>query len=291
MDIVDGQVHVGHGEIEATLRAMDALGIRSLFIDELWGGKLGEGDPTHIQPGFRLPNGAWRTFSPTAEQASLLHPDRFSYLVRVDRKDPDLAALMRIIGSAPHARAVRVQPTWTMAEAGAFAEGAYDEIFALAGEHGLPVFLFMPGFAELLPRYLARFPQVTFVVDHCGMPFQQIPFDRPEAERARVETPNYFDEVLKLADYPNAALKWAHAPARFGVPDYPFEPLRPFLRRAISAFGPERIMWASDNSVIPDQTWSDLLHAIRDNPELTAEEKRWILGASARRILNWPSSE
>jgi predicted TIM-barrel fold metal-dependent hydrolase len=153
------------------------------------------------------------------------------------------------------------------------------------------VFLFMPGFAELLPRYLARFPQATFVVDHCGMPVGGIPHDRSEAERARVETPAYFDEVLKLADYPNAALKWAHAQARFGVSDYPFEPLRPFLRRAISAFGPERIMWASDNSVIPDQNWSDLLHAVSDNPDLTAEEKRWILGASARRILNWPLSE
>jgi predicted TIM-barrel fold metal-dependent hydrolase len=291
MDIVDGQLHVGRGEIESTLKAMDALGVRSVVIDELWGGKLGEGDPTHLQPGFRLPNGAWRTLSPTAEQASLQYPDRFSYLVRVDRRDPDLAALMRVLGSTPHARAVRVQPTWTMAEAGAFAEGAYDELFALAGENGLPVFLFMPGFAELLPRYLAKFPQVTFIVDHCGMPFQQIPFDRPEPERARVETPAYFDEVLKLADFPNAALKWAHAQARFDVHDYPFERLRPYLRRAISAFGAERIMWASDNSVIPEHSWTDLLHAVRDAPDLTAEEKRWLLGASARRLLSWPAPE
>jgi predicted TIM-barrel fold metal-dependent hydrolase len=288
MDIVDAQVHVGRGSIAATLAAMDALGVSGVMIDEFWGTREGD-DPTHIAPGFRLPNGAWRATCPTAEEACAVHPDRFAYLVRVDRRDPDLACLMRVIGSTPHARAVRVQPVWTMDEARAFADGAYDEVFQLADRHGLAVCLFMPGFAELLAPYLAKFPQVTFVVDHCGMAFPRIPPDRPEDERRRVEQLSYFDEVLRLAAHPNAALKWSHVQNRFGAKDFPYEPVRPILRRAVDAFGAERLLWASDHTVIPNHSWSDMLHAVRDDPGLSAEEKAWILGGSARRIFDWPA--
>ena len=51
------QVHVGRGVIASALEAMDALGIRSLLIDEFWG-TFGGTHPSHIQPGHLLPNGA-----------------------------------------------------------------------------------------------------------------------------------------------------------------------------------------------------------------------------------------
>jgi hypothetical protein len=37
-------------------------------------------------------------------------------------------------------------------------------------------------------------------------------------------------------------------------------------------------------------TWTDLLHCVRDDSELSQEEREWILGRSARRILQWPSA-
>jgi predicted TIM-barrel fold metal-dependent hydrolase len=289
LDIVDAQLHVGRDAIAPTLAAMDALGIRGVVIDEFWGVFGGE-DPTHIAPGFKLPNGAWRATCPTAEIASALHPDRFAYLVRVDRRDPDLEAVMRVIASAPGARAIRIQPVWTMAEARAMADGAYEPLFALADRHRLPVFAFIPGFVELLVPYLTKFPELSVVVDHTGMPFAGIPPDRPEDEARRVASPAYFDQVLRLADFPNAALKWAHAQARFGVADYPYAALRPFLRRAVDAFGPKRVMWASDETVIPDHSWSDLLHAVRDDLGLTADEKAGVLGGAVRRLLDWPAA-
>jgi predicted TIM-barrel fold metal-dependent hydrolase len=286
MEIVDAQLHLGRGAIEPTLAAMDALGISALVIDELWGTKKSD-DPTHYDPGFILPNGAWRATCPVAEQACALHPDRFSYLVRVDRRDPDLACVMRLIASMPHARAVRVQPVWLMDEVRAFADGAYDELFELADRNGLPVFLFMPGFAELLPRYLRTFQNVTFIVDHTGMPFPGVPIDQAEAERGKKQASAYLEEVLKLADFPNAALKWAHAQTVFNEHDYPYQPIRGYLKQAIGAFGAEQVMWASDSSVIPRHCWSDILHYVRDDPDLTQEEKSWVLGGSVRKLLNW----
>ncbi len=286
LDIVDCQYHMGQGEIGPTLSAMDALGIRSLLIDEFWG-EFGSSHPTHIQPGYRLENGAWRTAFPTAEQASILYPERFAYLVRIDRLDPELESVMRAIASTPHALAFRLQPVWTLDEVTAFAEGAYDQLLAIAQDVGLPVCLFIPGYVELLEPYLERFPSLSFIIDHCGMGFSNIPPGRSSADAEKTRHPSYLDTVCRLADKPNVAIKWSHAQNLLGAHHYPYETLRPLLRQLINAFGKERVMWASDNSVIPNHTWSETLHYVRDNPDLSQSEKAWILGRSARQVLSW----
>jgi len=289
MDIVDAQVHMGRGKIEATLEAMDALGIASVLIDELW--PMAGRHPSQIDPGYLLSNGVFRATWPTAEEASLRFPDRFSHIARIDRLDPQLESIMRVVGSSPHGRAFRLQPVWTMAEAAAFAAGAYDPLLAIAQDIGLPVCLFIPGHVELLAPYLRRFPGLTFVIDHCGIGFPGIPPDRSEAEAARTLTPAYLDEVARLAEYPNVALKWSHAQSRLGAGRYPYPELRPLLRRMLAAFGPERVMWASDNTVMFGYGWGDLLYSLRDDPELSPEEKAWLLGGTARRVLKWPAAK
>lgn len=289
MDIVDCQFHLGKGEIDSTLRAMNALGIRSVLVDEFWG-EFGTTHPTHIQPGYLLANGAWRAAWPTAEQAGILYPDRFAYLVRIDPRDPDIESVMQTVGTSPHARAFRLQPVWTMDDVSAFANGAYDAVLGLAQEIGLPICVFIPGYVELLIPYLRRFPKLKFIIDHCGMGFPGIPAGRPHDEAQKSRMPDYLDTVCKLAEFPNVALKWSHAQNLLGAQIYPYEPLRPLLRKVINAFGKERVLWASDNSVIPNHTWSNLLHCLRDDPELSQSEKEWILGRSARQILNWPVS-
>lgn len=288
VDVVDTQLHINGGMIAPTLEAMDALGIASVLIDEFWG-VWGGTHPTHIEPGCLLGNGAWRAACPTAEQASILHPDRFSYLVRIDARDPELESVMRVVGSSPHARAFRLQPVWTLADAEGFANGGYHRLFEIATEVGLPVFLFIPGYVEFLEPYARRFPDVTFVIDHCGMGFANIPVGRAPAEAHATQGRAYFDRVLCLAELPNVMLKWGHAQDRFGVTSYPYEHLRPILRCAIEAFGADRLMWAGDKSVMVGHTWSNLLHCVMDDPELSQGERQWILGKTARRILNWPA--
>lgn len=287
MDIVDAQVHLGRGMVAPTLEAMDALGVASAVIDEIWDG-LGESHPTHIQPGYLLENGAWRAAWPTAEEASIVHPDRFSYVVRIDRRDPQLESVMRFVGTSPCARAFRLQPVWTIDEVDAFANGAYEHLLEIAREVALPLFLFIPGYVGLLEPYARKYSELMFVVDHCGMGFAGIPPDRPEPEARAALDVGYFDQVLRLAELPNVALKWSHAQDLFGAATYPYDALRPVLRRAIEAFGADRLLWASDKSVMVGHTWTDLLHCVREDPELSQDEKEWILGGSTRRILKWP---
>ena len=287
IDIVDTQLHMARVKIDATLEAMDALGIRSVLIDEFWG-TWDSPDSTHIQPGYRLANGSWRALMPTAQEAGLLQPDRFAHLVRIDRRDPQLECVMRVIASSPNARSFRLQPVWTRDEAAALAGGAYDALLALAEDIGLPVCWFAPGHVELLAPYMRRYPKLVFVIDHCGMGFPNIPPGRTEAEERRTLDPTYLRDVIKLAEYPNAVLKWSHAQDRFGVRTYPYEGLRPLLRQAIEGFGADRLMWASDKSVMFGHSWSDILHAVRDDLELSHEEKSAILAGTARRVFDWP---
>jgi hypothetical protein len=57
----------------------------------------------------------------------------------------------------------------------------------------------------------------------------------------------------------------------------------------VDAYGPERVMWASDYTMIRRHaSWGEALFSIRDCPSLSEHEKTWLLGRTARRVLNWP---
>ena len=67
-----------------------------------------------------------RQFGPIADGESL-YPERFSYVQRVNRRDPDLAALFAILGSSPGCRSLRIDVR-EPAENQASRDGGYDEL-------------------------------------------------------------------------------------------------------------------------------------------------------------------
>jgi predicted TIM-barrel fold metal-dependent hydrolase len=297
MDIVDSQVHIGPGGAAAMVAAMNALGIQSVLNDEWWMGTAGD-------PGYRVADGrAFRTTSPTAELAAWNYPGRFSYLVRVDHRDPELRSVVRLARDSTYVRALRISPGINRAELGAFAAGEVEPVFAAAADNGLPIFVQIAGNTPLLAPYLKKFRKVRVIVCHCGMPpgrtlwpifakMEGLPDSLEYWGQIGSEPPaQAFDKVLRIAELPNVALKWAHAPNMFDAPGYPNESLRPFLRKALNAFGAERIMWASDISANQTgESWAELLFALRDNPELSAHEREYLLGRTARNWLDWDVS-
>ncbi len=293
MDVVDSQVHMGPGGAAEMVAAMDALGIKSALIDEWW-----LGTPGH--PFYPVGDGALRTASPTAELASWTYPGRFSYLVRVDYRDPELRNVARFARDATYARALRVSPAMSRAELAALSSGQFDGVFAAACEFGLPVFVMIAGKADLLVPYLKKFPDLKVILCHCGTPpgarmrgaiihMEDLPDSKAYWDKVGEEpVAEGFDKVLRMADWPNVALKWAHAPMMFDQPGYPNAGTRPFLRKAIDAFGADRVMWASDISAnMTGESWAELLFAIRTNPDLSTEEREAVLGKTARAWIGW----
>ena len=288
MDVVDAQLHIGPGMIDSTLEQMDAIGIRSVLIEEYWYW-IRTTNPLHNHPGHEMANGAWRASFPTAETASILHPDRFGFFVRVDRNDPDLECVMRVIAGSPHARAFRFLATRNREEAAAFIAGGYVEPFELVQELELPVCLAIPGYVEHLAQYATRFPDVQFVVDHWGFAMANNTSEQPEGDHRRAMGVGYLDVILGLAEQPNVSIKISHGHSFFGATAPGYEAVRPHLRRVIETFGADRVLWSTDQTVThPSASWSDLLHTVADDPELSAEEKELVLGANARRIFDWP---
>lgn len=276
--IVDSQIHLFRTTgLEGGLSAMNALGIQSALIDEYW---VVEEDGREIFPGYRMPNGAVRVVPAQAMHASARYPDRLAYLVRTDHRDPDPAHWIRAIADSPYARATRFVVR-SEVELRDFATGGYDPIFRAACDHGVPIFLFLDtGDTASAVRYIEAFPSATIVIDHIGM----------GRSREEVRTPDKFEAMLELARYPNVYVKWCHAYFGFGPAKYPFEGTHQPLRRAVDAFGAERLMWASDFTIREHEiAWVDRLLSVRESPVLTREEKAWVLGGTARRVLAWPA--
>jgi L-fuconolactonase len=284
MDIVDAQVHLNRlGSdwertddaliVDYAVVTMDALGLDAILIDE-WAGF--DEKRRHL-PGHVLPNGAMRGQHPFSETAMQLQPNRFAYVARIDPNDPEVDALMAAVRTKPGAVCLRIVPIPEVGEVELFERGGYDRLFAAAEEHQVPIFCWFPGRSHLLAPSLEKFPKLQLILDHCGV-------SRTEGNHAE-----QLKRVYSLAKYPNLALKWCHAPSHLSRAGYPFADVIPHLREAIDAFGPQRIMWASDHTQSKvHHSWAQALYYVLDSKELTDQEKEWILGRSVRTILRWP---
>ena len=232
MNIVDAQVHIGPGRIEETLAAMDALGIRAILIDEYWVGRKA-GDPAYSVPG-----GAQRPVQPTAELAALLYPERFSYLVRLGRRDKDVTTVIRMARDAPHARALRITPGMRPDEVAAFAAGEYASICAAACDCGLPLFMFVPGRPGDVVRYARQYPSLRIVIDHLPAMLNRMAADA----RTAVEV-----NLQELAKRP---LVWFKVSELMQVTDGKpvIDPAvyKPTLDYMFDTFGQDKLIFGSD---------------------------------------------
>ena len=297
MEIIDSQIHFGPGGIAETIAAMDAIGISAVMIDEWW-------IKTPNDPHYAVGPGVQRRPSPTAELAAWQYPDRFSYLLRIDHRDPELDSLVRQARDATHCRALRVSPGMSRDAVAKFAAGDYAPVFRAAAENGLPVFTMVAGNTELIGRYLDDFPDLKVIICHTGMPpgrlmrpvimkLEGLPDSEAHWNKVGEEPlDKAFDRVLKMADRPNVAMKWAHASTMFDSPGYPNAGTWPWLRKAINAFGADRIMFGTDYTVnLTGESWAELVFSIRANPDLSDEEREWIFAKTARKWLNWPTAQ
>jgi L-fuconolactonase len=290
MDIVDAQVHLNRlGSdwertpddviVDYAVETMDALGLSAILIDE-WAGFDNPVTKRGHLPGRFLPNGAVRGEHPFSEAAMRLHPERFAYIARIDPIDPDLETLMAGVRQKPGALCLRIVPIPEAGELALYEQGGFDAMFASAERHQVPIFAWFPGRSHLLIPTLEKFPNLQLILDHCGV------------SRSEPNVANQLDAVLALSKYPNLSLKWCHAPSQMSREGYPFRDVIPHLRRAIDAFGPERVIWASDfTQSRSHHSWAQALYYVLDSDRLSDDEKAWILGRSVRTILRWPQPD
>ena len=153
---------------------------------------------------------------------------------------------------------------------------AYRQLCQLAGELGMALCALVD--PERLPeiaRAAAAFPGTAFVVDHLA----RIGAGRP-IEQAHI------DALCALARYPNCFVK-VSAFYALGDKRPPHDDLIPMIRQVYEAFGPDRLMWASDCPYqVDNETYEDGISLVRDRLEfLTDDDKAALLTENAQRVF------
>ncbi|MBV6650304.1 MAG: amidohydrolase family protein, partial [Hoeflea sp.] len=134
----------------------------------------------------------------------------------------------------------------------------------------------------MLPRQLPNAmaladlaPDVTFILDHCGVP--DIKGDARQPWR---------DHITELARRPNVVAKISGVVAYADPDTWIAGTLRPWVEHTISSFGWDRVVWGSDWPVCTLGggllAWVAATHALIDGA--SAEEKQKLLSGNAQRI-------
>lgn len=302
IEVVDAQVHLNQitpdwrsvsqdDLVNMSIQAMNAVGVDCVLVGEVNESILRD----------RRNSGSGGDSSPRmypfSERAVEMYPERFAYHTVVDFFDPKIDQWMEDVQRRPGANSIRIVPIPQSGDVDRLERGEYSELFAAAERYGIPVFAWVPGRAQLLVQYIRKYPKLQFIIDHCGVGVAPLrsgnlpPTMATSLTASRKMRVKELSSVCDLATYPNVALKWCHGPGLLSDEKYPYEDVLPLLREAIDAFGPERIMWASDYTIAREHngdTWAECLYYLLNSRQLSPSEKEWILAGAARQVLRWP---
>lgn len=149
-------------------------------------------------------------------------------------------------------------------------------IWKRAQSLGVPMQIYTPitRIPDLVPL-LEQHPDLDVVIDHMA----DCPIDQPQE----------LDKLLALARYPRVFVKISHLWSISRQP-YPWLDAQEFVRRCYDAFGPQRIMWATDWPVCNGWTsYEKTLSVVCDDMSfLNEDDKSWILSKTIERV--WPFS-
>jgi len=131
---------------------------------------------------------------------------------------------------------------------------------------------------ESLPtvdRMCEKLPDTPVVVDHFG----RVGIDGTIRETDLAA-------LCRLARHKRTHVK-VSAFYALGKKASPYTDLSPMIRRLLDAFGPERLMWATDCpfQVQEGHTYADSINLVRERLDyLSASDREWLLGKTAERV-------
>lgn len=203
------------------------------------------------------------------------YPGVFSGVGIVDQQSPDVARQMRelarqgVRGFRLHSRGEDVA-SWVN-------DPGMTQVWQTARAEGLAVCpLINPQDLPHIAALCRKFPGTKVVIDH----FARIGVSGNIEQDA-------LDTLCGFAKFPDVYVKTSAFYA-LGKKQAPYTDLLPMIRRVVDAFGPERLMWASDcpYQVQPPHTYEESLALIRDRAEfLSASDKEALLRGTAEKVF------
>lgn len=246
--------HRGAGEltVEELLGEMDAAGVaRALLVSPTW-------------EGYR---------NDYVLKAASTHPERLGAIVRLDLSQEDVEQV-RAWHADPHvigARTVFIKQTedWLR-------EGVADWFWPVAEELGMPLMVYAPYQYDEIRQVAERHPGLRMAICHLGM----------DTKLRDDQILPQIDEVVKLAELPNIAIKASSLPS-FVTEVYPFPSLHRHIERLVDAFGPERVFWGSDLSRLRC-TYKELVALFAEELDfLDDDARRLVMGQALSDWFGW----
>ena len=200
------------------------------------------------------------------------YPDLFQGVCRVDPLDPAAPdSLSQLAGQA--FRGVRLSPAGN-ASGDWFRGPLMPPLWKRCEQLKLPMTVLAP--ITRMPEVsalLEKLPDLTVVIDHMA----DCPIDQPEE----------LEKLIALKRYPNLFVKISHTWSISRQP-YPWLDVQEFVKRLHAAFGPERLMWATDWPVVEGwSTYDKALAVVRDDMKfLNADDLDWMMCKTIERV--WP---
>ncbi len=203
------------------------------------------------------------------------YPGTFSGVAVVDHHASDVRDTMRSLRKQG-VRGFRIHPgsdpvdMWLGSDAmAAFWGYGADENLAMCG-------LVNPDALVPLDKMCQRFPRTPVVIDH----FARIGVD------GTIRTADV-DNLCRLARHENTHVK-VSAFYALGKKQSPYLDLGPMIRRLVDAYGPQRLMWATDcpYQVQNGHTYRDSVELIRTRLDsLSSDDRQWLLRKTAEKVF------
>ena len=140
------------------------------------------------------------------------------------------------------------------------ADGSLDWLWKSAEEEKIPISMLVTDSLIELQKIAERHPELRLTIDHLGGRGGNTTLKDDEAME-------HIPNLLKLAKYPNVAVKATGAPGYSGEA-YPYPIMQGYLEQIYDAFGPHRTFWGTDITKMPC-SWTECI-------TMFTEEARWL---------------
>jgi predicted TIM-barrel fold metal-dependent hydrolase len=202
-------------------------------------------------------------------------PGVFSGVAVIDVNGKDPAAEMRAM-KAQGVRGFRIRNDQRFADAWLDSPGM-TAMWRCGAEEGLAMcHLVNADSLASIDRMCTKYPDTPAVIDH----FARIGVDG-QIREADVAS------LCKLAKHKNMSVK-VSAFYALGKKAAPYLDLAPMTRRLLDAYGPERLMWATDCpfQVQDGHTYTGSIELVRDRLDfLSDSDRQWLLRKTAQRVF------
>jgi len=206
------------------------------------------------------------------------YPQYFQGVSRVDPLDPAAPDHLSRLVKDQGFRGVRLSPGGN--EAGDWIRGPLmPPLWKRCSDLRVPMTVLAP--ITRMPdvgALIDRLPDLTVVIDHMA--------DCP------VDQPKELEKLIALSRYAKVFVKVSHTWS-LSHQQYPYLDAQEHVKRLHQAFGPRRLMWATDWPIVeqtPNATYANALRVVRDDMKfLNEDDKQWMLSKTIERVWPFPA--